>query len=287
MFRILIRKYSIKAEQLSKIKQKVDALPGGINTNLLDLKTLNRIGLCSNDFLTSLVKNLTQYGIKDKHLCATLETYENWNDLTKDKIEYVWNMFRECSLNNEIYAISLSKNPKIIEIDKKYLTNRLNDFKDFLTRKYLERALVRSPDLLTCNLDLFRYKYSYVFAFMGIEQAEMCSSYVFSHSIEHIRERHIFLLRSGLYDKPNKKGETKVENPKLSFIVDTHLKEFLKLCTKNMFSTDDYSAFSSYLKEENFDNELLGSRIGKLAMNQILDSIRQQKRIDREQNDFD
>ena len=87
----------------------------------------------------------------------------------------------------------------------------------------------------------------------------MCKSQVFDRSIDFMRERHLFLERSGFYDKPNKKGITKIENPKLAKIMDTGLKMFLRECSNNVFIEEDYKTFCEYLAEENFDDELLGN----------------------------
>ncbi|RNA39889.1 transcription termination factor mitochondrial [Brachionus plicatilis] len=285
MIRLFIRQYSSSFQGVSKIKQKLDKLPIKISTNLLDLKTINRLDACNIQFLEHILTNLDTFGIKDKHLCDTLRTYENWDSLTKENIENTWNICRECSLNNQIFATLLSKNPKIIDIDKKYLNQRLYDFKNFFSRKHLERLLLRTPDLLTANMDLFSYKFNYVFALMGIDQKEMSTSCVFSYPIQHIRQRHLFLERSALYEKPKKKLQN--NNPKLSFIVDLNLKQFLKLCTQDIFTVEDFDVFCNYLCEENFDNELLGLRIGKYLKNQILDSISYQKKIDRQIDEID
>lgn len=113
---------------------------------------------------------------------------------------------------------------------------------------------------------------------MKIRQQEMCKSKVFDFSIDFIRERHLFLERSGFYDKPNKKGISKIENPKLKQIMDTSLKTFLNECTRNVFTEQDYVTFCDYLKEENFDDELLGNNIGTELESQIISTIRREKR---------
>lgn len=285
MIKLFLRNYSLNMQEVSKIKEKLSILPIKLNTNLLDLRTLSRLGACNVKFLENVVTNLNTFGIKDKYLCDTLRTHENWENLTKENIENAWNIFRECALNSQIFCTLLSNNPKIIEIDRKYLNQRLNEFKIFFTRKHLEMLLVRSPDLLTTNIDLFTYKFDYLFALMGIDQKEMSSSSVFSYPMEHIRQRHLFLERSGFYEKPNKKIQHK--NPKLSFIMDLNLKQYLKICSQDIFTVDDYDAFCDYLSQENFDNELLGQRIGKNMKNQILESIKYQKKIESELDDFD
>ncbi len=110
---------------------------------------------------------------------------------------------------------------------------------------------------------------------MKIEQKEMSKSCVFDRSIDFIRDRHLFLERSGFYDKPNKKGITKIENPKLTKIMDTGVKMFLRECTGGMFEEQDFETFRRYLSEENFDDELLGNNIGNLLEKQIIQTMRQ------------
>jgi hypothetical protein len=87
----------------------------------------------------------------------------------------------------------------------------------------------------------------------------------------------LFLSRSGFYDKPNKKGVTRVQNPKLNQIVDLTLNEYLKVCTKSTFNSRDYETFCDYLSQESFEDELLGNRIGSLLEKQILVGIKQDK----------
>lgn len=276
MIKQFIRRYSLVLKDVSRIKQKVSLLPIKINTNLLDLKTLNRLGACNLKFLERILLNLDTFGIRDKYLCDALQSYDNWESFSKENIENSWNIFRECSLNNQIFLTLLSKNPKTIDLDKKYLNQRLYELKNFFHRKQLEQILIRTPDLLTANMDLFEYKFTYIFALMGIDQKEMSSSSVFSYSLEHIRQRHLFLERSCLYEKPNKKLQD--NNPKLSFIMDLNIKQYLKICTNDIFTVDDYDIFCDYLNQENFDTELLGLRIGKYLRNQIIESISNTKK---------
>lgn len=112
---------------------------------------------------------------------------------------------------------------------------------------------------------------------MKIGQDEMCKSYVFNKSLDHIRQRHLFLERSGFYDKPNKKGITKIVNPKLQHIMDLPLKAYLSVCTGDVFREVEFETFCEYLRLENFDDELLGNNIGNTLEKQIISTIRQEK----------
>lgn len=113
---------------------------------------------------------------------------------------------------------------------------------------------------------------------MGFEQREMCSTRLFNCELKFIRQRHLFLERAMLYDRPNKKGITRVENPKLAHILEPNLKQFLDICTRGLLNQEDYMTFCDYLEDEKFDNELLGLRIDSVLRKQILGDIRVGKR---------
>jgi hypothetical protein len=97
-------------------------------------------------------------------------------------------------------------------------------------------------------------------------------------------------LRTGFYQRPTSK-ETAIQlgNPSLKHIVDTRVQDYLFICTKKKnsrdrnrtkFTTDDYNTFCDLLNKENFDDELLGHRIGGKLQNQILLTIKDGRRID-------
>jgi hypothetical protein len=264
--------------------EKLQSLPVKINTNQLDLATLDRLNLCSNDFLVDILQNLNTYGIKDVHLTNTLKSYDDWTVLTRDQLSQMFQMFRELAFTSEIYLEVISRNPKLISIEKRTLEVRLNDFKLFFTNKQLDRLLVRTPDLLTCNFDSFDYKFNYLFTLMGSSQDEQSRTNVYNHSIEHIRSRHLFLKRSGFFDKPNKKGISKVKNPKLKEIMDTNLNEYLRVCTNNLFDSKQFETFCDYLREEDLEDELLGNRIGRKLQKKIIQNVKQSQYENYENN---
>lgn len=64
---------------------------------------------------------------------------------------------------------------------------------------------------------------------MGCHQAEMVKAKLFRLSLEELRCRHSFLERRGLYQTPDKKGQTLVLNPRL--------KDFLSV-SEEIYLTD-------------------------------------------------
>lgn len=267
----------VQSSELITAIKKIDSLSINkkINTNYFDKNTINRISLSSNQFLNDLFKNLTDYGLDDKHIAKTLKLYEDWSLLSRENLAKSIELFRSTGyFKSELFPIVFSSDKCLLKYDQKTLLIRLNDLKEFFTKKQLNQLMLKTPCILSNNLDSIRYKFTYVYILMGIQQDEMILTSMFDHSIEHIRRRHLFLERSSFYDKPNKKGISKLENPRLYHILDLNLKQYLKICTKNSFDETDYNAFCDYLNEENFENELLGNRICKSFREQIIQNIK-------------
>lgn len=267
-----------KNPELERILAKIDQLPIKMNSKLLNASTLHRIGQSPLVFVAELVQNLHDYGIRDKYLTHALQVYDDWSLLTRPRLAEICELFRSLSMKAEIYLPIVAQNSQILNETQITLANRLKDLRFFFTNRHLDRILPRSPHLLTNNFDLFRYKFMYVFVLMGIGQLEMSSTRLFDYELEFIRQRHLFLERALFYSKPNKKGETKVDNPKLAFIVDSTLKDYLRLCTRDILGEEEYATFGEYLREEKFDNELLGGRIDKVLKNQIIEDIQMEKK---------
>ena len=267
------------ATTLKHNMQKLKSLPVEIKLEYLDAATVNRLAQCSPEFVTDMVKGLKEYDFDDKELARTLKNYDDWSVLTCKNFREMNQIFRELSLRSSLFRAVFSSNQNILNFDQSFLAHRLFKLKNFLTNKHLERVLPRSPQILTDNFDHFKYKFVYMYILMGVRQNEMVASNVFNYSMRHIRERHLFLMRSLFYDKPSKKGNTKVENPALNLIMDTSVKEFLQKCTNNMFNESDFNIFCEYLSEEFVDNELLGNRLDRSLRNQILAAIKEEKTI--------
>ena len=265
---------------IKSIIERLHSLPVKIQTNFFDTNTIKRLNSCSDHFIIDLIKVLNDYEIKENFMNDILRSYEDWNVLSRSKVGEMISLFRNLSFKKEVYIAVISRNPMLSVLTEKQIKSRLTELKNFFTNKHLERILLNSSNLLTDDFDLIHYKFTYLFALMGVNQNEIILSRVFTYPIWHIRQRHLFLCRSGLYDRPNKKGLTKCENPKLYHIMDSCLKDYLRICTKDLFSIQQYETFYDCIKLENFDEELLGLRIGRNMQEKVLKSMKIQRRED-------
>jgi hypothetical protein len=262
-----INELNLIVEKLKKMSLKTK-----LKTNHFNPGTIVRMGQCSPVFLETLLNNLNHYGIQDKYVAKTLTLHEDWSKLSRENLSKAVALLRKISfLNADLFPILFSNDNSLLNMNEKQLSTRIDILKNFFTKNQLNKILVKCPMLLSYNLDGIRYKYYYVYIKMGIDQEEMSLTGLFNHSMDHIRQRHLFLERSGFYKLNN--CNTNVINPRLYSILDSNIKEYLRVCTKDEFIQDDYNTFCDYLKEENFESEMLGHRLCKSFRNLIINNI--------------
>lgn len=88
----------------------------------------------------------------------------------------------------------------------------------------------------------------YVFFRMGVKQAEMVKSRLFRLTLDEVRCRHCFLERRGLYQTPDKKGQTTIVNPTLDSIFKVDQDTFLTDVA--MASAEEYDVFQRLVARE-------------------------------------
>lgn len=88
----------------------------------------------------------------------------------------------------------------------------------------------------------------YVYFRMGVKQAEMTKSKLFRFTLDKVRHRHCFLERRGLYQTPDKNGQTHIINPKLDIVLNTDEDTFLAQVAKA--SAEEYDVFKKLMARE-------------------------------------
>ncbi|XP_022610913.1 transcription termination factor 4, mitochondrial-like [Seriola dumerili] len=105
-----------------------------------------------------------------------------------------------------------------------------------------------SPAIVLEDLGQLEYKFQYVYFRMGVKQAEMVKSRLFRFTLEDVRCRHCFLERRGLYQTPDKKGQTTIANPILDSILSANQDTFLTAVAKA--SPEEYEVFQRLIARE-------------------------------------
>lgn len=89
---------------------------------------------------------------------------------------------------------------------------------------------------------------------MGVKQEAIVKSKLFRSSLEEVRHRHSFLERRGLYQTPDKKGQTTIVNPKLETVLCADEDTFLTHLAKA--SAEEYDVFKRLVARELKEEEL-------------------------------
>lgn len=82
---------------------------------------------------------------------------------------------------------------------------------------------------------------------MGVKQAEMVKAKLFRFTLDEVRNRHSFLERRGLFQTPDKKGQTIIVNPKLDSVLHSDEDAFLQLASA---SAEEYDVFKRLVGRE-------------------------------------
>ncbi|XP_060761289.1 transcription termination factor 4, mitochondrial isoform X2 [Neoarius graeffei] len=125
----------------------------------------------------------------------------------------------------------ISHYPRILSFPVKRVStvSRLLREKCHFSAQQMADIFRDSPHVVEEEPARLEYMFQYVYFRMGCHQAEMVKAKLFRLSLEELRCRHSFLERRGLYQTPDKKGQTLVLNPRL--------KDFLSV-SEEIYLTD-------------------------------------------------
>ncbi|XP_047446413.1 transcription termination factor 4, mitochondrial [Mugil cephalus] len=151
--------------------------------------------------------------------------------------------------------------PKILTVPVKAI-NKVVMFlreKCLFTVQQAAEILKYTPAVVLEDPDELEYKFQYVYFRMGVKQAEMVKNQLFSFTMDEVRCRHTFLERRGLYETPDKNGQTTIFNPKLKSVLTVDQDAFLKDVAKA--TAEEYDVFQKLIARECQEEELQQGRI--------------------------
>ncbi|XP_073347364.1 transcription termination factor 4, mitochondrial [Pagrus major] len=151
--------------------------------------------------------------------------------------------------------------PQILTVPVKTIKNAVGFLREkcLFTVQQVTDIIRDSPAVLAENLGQLEYKFQYVYFRMGVKQGEMVKSRLFRFTLDEVRHRHSFLERRGLYQTPDKKGQTVIINPKLDSILSVDQDIFLTEAANA--SAEEYDIFKRLMARELQEQEQQGGRI--------------------------
>lgn len=123
------------------------------------------------------------------------------------------------------------------------------------TEKNIFRLFLSSPNIITDSEAVIQKKIEYLTRIMKVDETDAAKSMVFSHSLDVIKCRHVFLSRLGLFKPKNPKVDPlqPSSNPKMDYIYSTSNREFaVKTCRVTL---EEFETFRELYKREQNSQE--------------------------------
>ncbi|ESO93878.1 hypothetical protein LOTGIDRAFT_228626 [Lottia gigantea] len=205
--------------------------------------------LVQSKTLVPLVNILKSYGIENEKVVMLIGKNNNFHDTNPEKIATCFECLRKIGLSNEEILNLFLKNQDIIHVSVKELNTRFNELKKLFSSEHSLRLMKTMPLIITESITDIKEKFMYVHYSMGMSQHHMISASLFRHSLKHVKKRHTFLERAGLFQKPRKKDSKTSTNTLLKDIINTTDAKFVQIYSKTM-TAEDYSTFCKLVEKE-------------------------------------
>uniref|UniRef100_A0A670JJJ2 Transcription termination factor 4, mitochondrial n=1 Tax=Podarcis muralis TaxID=64176 RepID=A0A670JJJ2_PODMU len=190
------------------------------------------LGLSTDATLNVLQKSPELLGMSSKHI--------------KDRADLLRRLaFKEGNAFSVLFHF-----PRIFTLPQKrieVLENLLKE-KCLFSVQQISKILQTCPNILLEELGDVEYKFQFAYFRMGIKHREIVNSGLFQASLAEIKNRVIFLERLGLFQTPDKKGQTQVVNPKLKRIIRASESDFIEKMACS--SLEEYNIFKKLLARE-------------------------------------
>ncbi|KAG0714139.1 Transcription termination factor 4, mitochondrial [Chionoecetes opilio] len=136
--------------------------------------------------------------------------------------------YRQMKIGNMSFLTLAMKYPVLLLSEPSMVLGRVEGLRTFFPPTDLKMMVQNNPSVLTDDWDDINAKIMYIHQEMGLEQPHIAACKCMRRSLLHIKTRHLFLLRAGLYKTPNlyRDKQSYRRNASLSDILDTTDKRF-------------------------------------------------------------
>lgn len=174
--------------------------------------------------------------------------------LTKSPAKIIENLeiWRGTQFGDKKLFELLERNPELLEFsDENHLRQKLANLKRYaMTTKNVWLLFMNSPNILIDSQKRIDSKIDYFKNIMKVDVVDVVKSTAFSHTLDSIKTRHIFLERLGLYKmkSPRAGPNEPNRNPRMHRIMDPMDKEFATKVA--MVKYEEFEVFQALYKRE-------------------------------------
>lgn len=142
------------------------------------------------------------------------------------------------------------KHPVLLFTEPSQVRGRLESLTALFPPTTLKSLVQNNPNVLTDGWEDIMAKIMYIHKEMGLEQPHIASTMCLTHSLLHIKTRHLFLFRAGIYKTPNllRDKQSPSRNHSLRNIMDTSDKHFANRIAQ--LTVLEYNAFKVMMAAE-------------------------------------
>ncbi|XP_042866316.1 transcription termination factor 4, mitochondrial-like [Penaeus japonicus] len=242
--------YRFSEEQIASIYQLL--LDLGIKTKNIDSQLLETPDILNypaekwNDICEVFVENgISSYNIF-KNIVMYPELLQNRPSKLRDNLL----QYRAITIGKENVLQLIQRYPVLYLVPPSKIRKRLTLLNAIFAPAELRPLIRNNPNILCDSWQEVSDKMMYIHTVMGLEQPQIAASQALQKSLLHIKIRHLFLSRAGIYVKPNllRDKMSYKRNPSLSDITDTSNRFFANRVAK--LTEEEYRVFSEMMREE-------------------------------------
>lgn len=192
---------------------------------------------------------LLSHGLDLKQVITILHQFPPVVKVRPNQLTQVVEALRECGFREKSIAKVLTGNPAVLQVAKATVHKRVGALRQLFRSADVITLVVGCPQVLTDEWEEIQARFDYVFHEMNITQKQMVYAALFSHTLSHIKKRHAFLVRAGLFNQSKRAEGERSPNARLDQIITTSDEAFAR--TFGGFGVDEYRTFCQLFDKEN------------------------------------
>ncbi|XP_065118132.1 transcription termination factor 4, mitochondrial [Paramisgurnus dabryanus] len=212
----------------------------------------------------SILTALLVLGLNPSSILKIMQKCPEVHSLKGEEIQQRVNHLRKMGLVEGSLQRVISHYPKImaLPIKRVNMVSRLLREKCQFTVQQVTDILRDSPEVVEEDLAQLEYKFQYAYFRMGVRQAEMVKAKLFRLTLSELRCRHCFLERRGMYQTPDKKGQTLILNPSLKDFLCVSEETYLTQVAKA--TAEEFHVFCKLMEREQ-EEEFINDEVDGLS----------------------
>ncbi|XP_045135772.1 uncharacterized protein LOC123518816 [Portunus trituberculatus] len=212
--------------------------------------------LChSHKAWTNTCEVMVENGIPGLRILQSIALYPKFLKIKSSLLQDKLLLYRQMNVGKLNCLSLVIKYPVLLLGEPSHLKNRLDSLYALFPPASLKNLIQNNPNVLLDSWEDIMAKIMYIHEEMGLEQPHIGAARCLKQSLLHIKTRHLFLLRAGLYKTPDLKKDKQSHrrNPSLTDIIDTSDKRFTNRIAR--LTEQEYGVFKAMMAAEEQDSK--------------------------------